>query len=296
MKTDARDGALTPRAKIAAEILLQRETRVTYGVTTHTLHGDPLLEMCWHMQGDRFLLRATGEHYFLYRKGDGITVERGPGADVSEESLWLEGSVYSAIASMNGLLPIHASAVAHGGSVFAFTGPPGAGKSTLVAALGRRGLPMFCDDTLVLELSDPGRIICIPGHKRLKLTPDAIVLTGATPEEEVSRTVEKFYALPPAGDVGIALPLGALIFLEESPDPMIASITGAERFVRMDDNHQTAHLFAGARQLDRAEQFAHRARLARQIPMARFVRPRDAARFDEGVSLAVDYVTNRRSD
>jgi hypothetical protein len=296
MSTGTRDGALARRAKIAAEILLQRETRVRYGATPHRLHGDPLAEMRWHMQDDRFLLRATGEHYFLYRKGDGVTVERGPGADVSEESLWLNGSVYSAIASMNGLLPIHASAVAHGGSVFAFTGPPGAGKSTLVAALGDRGLPMFCDDTLVLDLSEPDRILCLPGHKRLKLTPEAIGLTGARPQEKVSKTVEKFYALPAAGDVGQALPLGELIFLEEEgAEPMIASIRGAERFARMDDDHQTAHLFAGARQFDRAAQFAHRARLAQQIAMARFVRPRDAARFDEGISLVLAHVTTRSS-
>ena len=33
-------------------------------------------------------------------------------------------------------------------------GSTGAGKSTLVAALTRRGLPMFCDDTLVMDLSE----------------------------------------------------------------------------------------------------------------------------------------------
>jgi len=272
--------------------MLQQETRVTYGTAPRTLLGEPLAEMAWHMQGDCFLLRATGEHYFFYRKGEGVTVERGPGADVSEESLWLNGSVYAAIASMNGLLPIHASAVAHNGRVFAFTGPAGAGKSTLVAALSGRGLPMFCDDTLVLDLSDPDTITCLPGHKRLKLKPDAVALTGATPQEAVSKTVDKVYALPAGGDVGTARPLGELIFLEEGPDPAITPITGSQRLVRLQDDHQTTHLFAGARQFDRAAQFAHLSRLARQIAMARFVRPFDPARFANTVALVVDYVTN----
>ena len=279
--------------KIAAQLLMERETRVEYGEVPRTLLGEPLREMTWHMQGDTFLLRAIGEHYFRYRKGEGVTVERGPGADLTEESLWLNGSVYAAIASMNGLLPIHASAVAHDGKVFAFTGDAGAGKSTVVAALASKGLPMFCDDTLVLDLSDPDCVTCLPGHKRLKLRPDAVALTGAAPQEKVSRTVDKYYALPAAGDVGAVMPLGELIFLEEGPEPLITPIAGAERFVRMQDDHQTAHLFAGARQLDRTGEFQHRARLARQIRMARFVRPIDASRFDQGVALAAEYVTNR---
>jgi len=279
----------------AAELMMQRETAVQYGPVPHSLSGEPLAEMSWQMLGGAFLLRGEGEHYFLYRKGDGVTVERGPDADVSEESLWLNGSVYAAVASLNGLLPIHASAVAHDGRVFAFSGPAGAGKSTLVAALGRHGLPLFCDDTLVLDLSDPERIVCLPGHKRLKLRPDAIGLTGAMPQEKVSKTVDKHYALPATGEVGVALPLGELIFLEERPEPAIMPITGAERLVRLQDDHYTARLFDSARRFDRAAQFAHLARLARQIAMARFVRPLDRDRFDEGVALAARHVAQPRS-
>ena len=279
----------------AAELMMQRETAVQYGPVPHSLSGEPLAEMNWQMLGGAFLLRGEGEHYFLYRKGDGVTVERGPDADVSEESLWLNGSVYAAVASLNGLLPIHASAVAFDGRVFAFSGPAGAGKSTLVAALGRHGLPLFCDDTLVLDLSDPERIVCLPGHKRLKLRPDAIGLTGAMPQEKVSKTVDKHYALPATGEVGVALPLGELIFLEEGPEPAIMPITGAERLVRLQDDHYTARLFDSARKFDRAAQFAHLARLARQIAMARFVRPLDRDRFDEAVALAARHVAQPRS-
>jgi hypothetical protein len=272
--------------------MIERETRVTYGDVPKTLLGEPVGEMSWQMQGDCFLLRGEGHHYFHYRKGHGITVERGPDADLSEESLWLNGSVYSAIASINGLVPIHASAVAFEGQVFAFSAPAAGGKSTLAAALAGHGLPLFCDDTLVLDLSDPDRVTCLPGHKRLKLRPDAIELTGATPEEKVSKTVDKCYARPAAGDSGVALPLARLIFLEEGPDLGIKAIDGAERMVRFADDHQTAQLFAAAQQLDRAARFAHLHRLASQIKMARLERPRDRARFAESVALAAQYVVS----
>ena len=283
-----------PMTKTPPQLLMERETQVRLGPVPRALFGGPLGEMSWQMRQDQFLLRGEGDHYFHYRKSEGIVIERGANADLSEESLWLNGSIYSAIASMNGLVPIHASAVAAGDRVFAFTGPGGAGKSTLSAALSKSGLPMFCDDTLVLDLTDLERITCLPGHKKLKLRPDAVQLTGATPEEKVSLTVDKFYASPAQGSVTVSLPLAELIFLEDGPEAKVVPISGAERFVRMQDDHQTAHLLAAARMFDRAEQFAHLSRLARQIPMARFIRPRDRARFAEGADLVAHHIHQYR--
>ena len=277
--------------KTPAELMMERETRVQLGAVPRSLFGEDLHETSWQLKDQSFLLRGEGDHYFFYRKGDGLIVERGDTADLNEESLWLNGSVYAAIASINGLLPIHASAVAHNGQVFAFTGPAGSGKSTLVAALAQFGLPMFCDDTLVFDLSDPGRIVCLPGHKRLKLRPDAILLSGANPEEQVSAVLDKRYARSAAGVVEIALPLAELVFLEEGPETSIAPIIGAERLIRLRDDHYTAQLFAAARQSRRADEFARLTRLAKTIPMTRFVRPMDTSRFHETVIRAAQHVT-----
>jgi hypothetical protein len=194
---------------------------------------------------------------------------------------------------MNGLLPIHASAVAVEHSVCAFTGPAGSGKSTLVAALGALGLPMFCDDTLVLDLSHPDRIVCLPGHKKLKLRPDALELIGATAGERVSAMIDKVYCEPMSGEVGAALPLAELIFLEEGARPAIEAISGYERFARMDDDHYTADLYASARQFDRAGRFKHLSALAERVEMARFIRPRDGSHFHEGVQVIADYLSQR---
>lgn len=280
-------------AKLSAELLLERETRVSYGPVPTQLFAAPLEPMSWHMEPGKFLLRAGGDHYFLYRQGEGITVHRGSDADTDEELLWLNGSLYAAVASMNGLMPIHASGVEVAGAVFAFTGVAGAGKSTLTAALGQYRLPMFCDDTLVLDLSDPDRIVCLPGHKRLKLRDDAFSLTGATREEQVSKVYEKHYAVPAGGTSATSLPIGELIFLEEGPEPRIKTISGSERFTSVEDDHYSYRIFEAARGFDRSEQFAHRARMARQIPMARFERPLDPLRFNEGVSFIAEYLKNR---
>ena len=280
--------------KTPAELMMERETRVAYGKVPDALLAVVDGDMRWRMLSDEFLLRAVGEHYFYYRRGEGITIQRCDDADLTEEALWFNGTVYAAVASLNGLLPIHASAVASNGSVFAFTGPAGAGKSTLVAALGDRGLPMFCDDTMVVDLSDPDRIVCLPGHKRLKLTSEALAMTGAAAQEKVSLTVDKYYARSVSGDVGAAMPLAELTFLEEGPEPAIDPVSGAERFVRLQDDHYTAELYANARNFDRAGHFTHLTRLARDLTMSGFARPRDRSRFDEGSDACGRFCGPRR--
>jgi len=269
---------------------MAEQTRLRDGPVDVEIDGDELtLGNVWLRDG-LFVLRTPEDLRFAYRLGEGVTIDRSHAADASAAQLWFNGSVYAAVASMNGLLPIHASAVAYDGAVHAFTGETGAGKSTLVTALGHQGLAMFCDDTLVLDLSQPDRIVCLPGHKRLKLTPDALALTGAARQEKVADAIDKFYAVPPAGDIGEPMPLATLTFLVEGEENAILPIRGAERIVRLQDDHYTAHLFQLARGFDRREHFAHLARLASQIAMARFVRPRDTTRFGDGVALVSRYV------
>jgi hypothetical protein len=277
--------------KSAAQLLMERETRVLTGPVNLDRFGYRLKPGNSHLEADSFMLHTTDGLSYFYRKGEGITICRDGAADASEEQLWLNGSVYSAVASINGFLPIHASAVAHDGKVFAFTGPSGSGKSTLIAALGQLGFPMFCDDTLVLDLGDPDRIHCLPGHKRLKLSAEAIELTGAKAEEKVGTDIDKYYAQAPAGDVMTPLPLAELIFLERGLGTAIETLSGSDRFARTQDDHYTTHLFALARQFDRTAQFAHRARLARQITMSRFIRPWDRTEFVEAVRMVERHIT-----
>ena len=264
--------------------------RVRYAGAPHSLAGPELPEQTWQLIDGEFLLRTDGEHRYHYRRGEGVTIDRGPGADASVEPLYLSGSVYSAVASINGYYPIHASAVCHDGTVFAFTGESGAGKSTLCTALAARGLPLFCDDTLVLDLSDPDSVLCLPGHKRLKLTEEALALTGAARQEQVGEQIAKFYAQPSSLHRGGPLPLAELLFLERGEGNAIEPLRGAERMVRLQDDHYTSLYTAAARAFDASGTFDHLASLARRIAANRFVRPWDTARFAQGVALAHSHI------
>lgn len=278
--------------------MLAHETRVACGQIPRELGGRPVPAATSCLDGDSYLLRTGNGLGFFYRKGEGITVEHDAGAARDEESLWLNGSVYAAVACINGLMPIHASAVVHAGQVYAFTGPSGAGKSTLIAGLANHGLPMYADDTLVLDLSDPARIVCLPGHKRLKLTPEAIALTCAEAQEAVGADTGKYYARPAprqmleSGSLSSPLPLAELIFLDTSDHLAITPLTGGARIARLNDDHYTTELFIRAHNRGRPEMFALRARLARQVAMSCLARPRDIAQFPASATLAARHIDN----
>lgn len=273
-----------------AVALMARETRVREGFVAREIAGETVPDECWVLRGDEFLfwtIEGIGLHY---RRGEGITLDRPVGIDERTIALWLDGTLYAAIAALNGLFPFHASAIEHEGRVFAFTGTTGAGKSTLVAALGRAGFTQFCDDTLILDVSAEGPPICLPGHKRLKLWPDGVALAGVEPGELVAHDYPKHFVEPAAGTAAEPLPLAELVFLECGDTPMVAPLPAAERIARLQDDHYTAELWrqAGARQ--RSEYFATLAGLARRIAMARFIRPFDPPRFAEGIGHIVAHI------
>jgi len=251
--------------------------------------------------GDEFLLREP-DFAFHYRRGSGVTVARTGAAEAGEEALFLSGSVYAAVACINGLMPIHASAVAVGGKVVAFTGQAGAGKSTLAAALSQLGLPLFCDDTLLLApgslsavaASAGDAVTCLPGHKRMKLWPDAAELTGSVALDEVSASYRKVYVTPGGGDVAKPLPLGALLFLEvgqAGEEARIVPLTGGEKIARLDDDHYTRTMFDSATRHGRHERFVLQARIAREVTMARFVRGLNREQFWSSTHYLAEYLS-----
>ncbi|WP_296678581.1 hypothetical protein [Novosphingobium sp.] len=278
-----------PHSSMEALAQMERETRWNRGSVPIGLDGTAATPGRWQMAAGRFLLRCESGFGFLYEAGRGITVEWPDGGDPQEEQLWRCGTVHTGIACLNGLVPIHASAVEHDGQVFAFAGPSGAGKSTLVAALGQRGLTLFCDDTLLVHSPGDGPIMALPGHKRLKLLEDAVEMTGAVGEAAVGAGTNKRFAAAAAGASTQPLPLVSLTFLETGPDMRCEPVRGADRFARLADDHYTQAIFEAA-QPDRSALFALRAKLAQGIVMTRLVRPINRSRFASSVDAALNHI------
>jgi hypothetical protein len=265
--------------------LLAREARVREGPVPSSLAGALGAAATYAIARDAFLLRLPNGLGYHYERGKGVTVSRPHSVPEDEIDLFLNGSVYGAIAWINGYIPLHAASVVHEAGVHAFSGPSQIGKSTLAARLGARGLPLFCDDVLVLDLGNPDVIMCVPGHKQSKLWNDALLLTGAEAGQKVRQSMDKYYAAPPGGVWTAPLPLVQLNILEfgARQQTTLATLKGAERFARMSSSFYRPHF--GAALLENRTLFSIVDRISRQARLDLFVRPKDKAMFEDGVSL-----------
>ena len=268
-------------ARLAGELAL-REGEVPDSLAA------PLARTPVHQIGaNAFLLSLPMGLVFHYRRGEGTTFRRWPGVGDDMVELFFIGPVLGAIAWLNGLVPLQVSAVAHGGRVHAFAGETGAGKSTLAAALARRGMALCADEVLVL---DPTELIALPALDRPTLWGDALDLVGCAPGPAVRPGIDKFHV----ADLPLAardpLPLHRLYFLESGADhaPAITPIAAADRLERLVSAWYRPHFFHPLAGPDRA--FDTASRLARAIAMARLDRPRDPAAFDDGVALIMAHI------
>ncbi len=83
-------------------------------------------------------------------------------------SAMLSNQALPLAATLRGLEPLHASGVAIGGRARLFAGVPGAGKSSIAAALIRRGAELLGDDGVVLERRGDS-LVAHPGMRSVHL-------------------------------------------------------------------------------------------------------------------------------
>ncbi len=164
-----------------------------------------------------------------------VRVELAPGAARADVSAFLLGSVFGALCHQNGLLPLHASAVAAAGGVVAFLGDSGAGKSTLAACLQARGYQIFADDICLLE-ENAGEMRAVPVAGWLKLWRQS--LEHLTMDSEQGARVfakEDKFRMPVDGAELQPMPLRTLVFLTrvEQGEPRLVPMAAGETLARM---------------------------------------------------------------
>jgi hypothetical protein len=106
----------------------------------------------WFEGFGRYLVSADGTEVACER--DGVAPER-------HERLLLAQALPLA-AALQGFELLHASAVSTGGGVAGFTGPSGAGKTTMASRLVQRGAELVSDDVVALERR-PDELLAHPG-------------------------------------------------------------------------------------------------------------------------------------
>jgi energy-coupling factor transporter ATP-binding protein EcfA2 len=106
--------------------------------------------------------------------GREVTVEPYGRIHAPEFHATLLGPVLGVLIFQRNLFPLHAACVRIGGGAVALTGRTGVGKSTLAAALVRRGHPLIADDVCVIDPATGNRPFVLPSFPRLKLWDEAV--------------------------------------------------------------------------------------------------------------------------
>ena len=120
--------------------------------------------------GDHLLLFGSAPTLWLSAPGDELAC----GPEELESPEWrryLLDTGLGFVALAHGHQGLHAGAVATPAGVVAVSAGQGGGKSTLLAELLRRGLPLFTDDLLMLTPVGDGEVEAHPGPALMNLPP-----------------------------------------------------------------------------------------------------------------------------
>jgi hypothetical protein len=233
--------------------------RLTLGGVPASLSNPKYVGSLIQINDSEYLLRVPNTASYYVTEGNQVRVEIESGVPIANVSAYLLGSVFGVLCHQNGLLPLHASAVADRqpsstakshvespGPVIAFLGESGAGKSTLAACLQRRGYPIVSDDICLLDPgADPPRVICVAGW--LKLWRQSFDHIGEIPQEQhrVFSTDDKFRLFLPATDPAPRI-LRRVVLLEKAPSsdaaPALTQLTTPEAIAALMDQTYVAYV------------------------------------------------------
>jgi len=158
---------------------------------------------------------------FRVTGGQQVVVAPDGDAEAPDVRLFLLGTVFGALCHQRGVLPLHAGCVRIGADTVAFAGPSGVGKSSLAAALWRRGCPLISDDVCVVSWPAGGGPAVLPAFPRLRLWHDGADALGLDPATlPAVRAGTAKYTVPVAGEFAPDLtPLAAVYHLSPSHAP-----------------------------------------------------------------------------
>jgi hypothetical protein len=177
----------------------------------------------WERAAGALLVSLPGLARFLVREAGEIVVEAQAGAAPDDLAIFAAGPMLGLLLHLQGRIVLQASAVAVAGGAVLFCGPTSAGKSTLAAALGRRGYPIICDDLCAIDLDAPGGPRALADAATLKLWSQATRQLDLEPGPPVRATLQKHHVPPPAGAIAAA-PVRAVYMLSEARPSATAGI------------------------------------------------------------------------
>lgn len=146
-----------------------RTVSIRFGEAPAKLSAPLAVAESYEANDGEFLLRLPGVATYYVRDGVEIVIDRTAGAPELDVRSYLMGNLFAVLCHQRGLLPLHASAIATSRGAVAFLGTSGAGKSSMVAFLSKRGHRVLADDVCLVDPAAPRHQRVLPVAPWLKL-------------------------------------------------------------------------------------------------------------------------------
>ncbi|MFB5674553.1 aldolase [Paenibacillus terreus] len=115
---------------------------------------------------------------FCIQGGESIRVSPAEGVDPNKVRLYILGTCLGVALLQRKTLPLHGSAIAIDGRVYAVVGQSGAGKSTLASVLLKRGYQLLSDDVIAVTFTQDNTPLVIPSYPQQKLWRESLDQLG----------------------------------------------------------------------------------------------------------------------
>jgi hypothetical protein len=217
------------------------------------------------------------------RDGREIVVRPHERADERALALFLAGPALAVALHQRGRLVLHATAVAIGGRALAILGEKGAGKSTLAAALTRRGHRLLSDDIVAIE-ERAGAPFALAGTASLKIQPEAAQALGVDPGTLARVHPDSEKRAWPGGageDAPAATPITTLLVASAGTEPSLAPLAASATFLELVRHTYGSRYDLAHRSGTGARHFQQVSALVRTAGAHRLVRGDDLARLTE---------------
>lgn len=150
------------------------DVTIRFGKAPETLEAARGCGVLYAARPNHYLLTLQNVARYHVHGGNEIVIEAMPNSSEEDIRLFLSGAPLGALLYQRGILTFHGSAVETDWGGVVFVGASGVGKSTLAAAMKRRGYCVLADELCAVRFDQEGVPHLFPGERQIRLWRDVI--------------------------------------------------------------------------------------------------------------------------
>jgi hypothetical protein len=253
------------------------DVEIRAGKVPPDLHCAEVRDTLYQANARRVLFDIPSIGRYLVSDGREIVVE--PFGDDDAARLFLLDTAVAPLLHQRGVLALHASAVATAQGAVLFAGVAGTGKSTLAAALDRRGSALLADTAAVIRFDGQGQPWILPGYPQIDLWQDTLDRLDIANRQALRPGIAK-YAVPPSRFQASPLALKRIYVLGTlaGNEAVIDPLPGMRGILALTPLVYRLRLAVAMGVAGRLERML--ADVVRRVPVAGLVRPEEGFRLD----------------